>query len=228
MTPSEWLACDDILPMLEFLRGRSGERKLRLFACACVRRQWHRLHDERSRACVDGAEWFADGLGSADGLHALYVAGMRAADSTAVRVSLGASWYAARAAAMTCVPQMSEDLAGRVAAEAAISARGDEAASATPAHDPDERRAQADVLREIMGDPSRPVALDRAVLAWNDGTVARLAEAIHTRASYEDMPLLHDALLDAGCDDDNILTHCRTAEGHVKGCWVLDLLLGKA
>ena len=69
--------------------------------------------------------------------------------------------------------------------------------------------------------------IDRAWLAWDDGTVRKMALGIRQRGRYGDLPILHDALLDAGCDNEDILAHCRTQHEHVRGCWVIDLLLGK-
>src|SRR5690348_8868591 len=62
MTEAEWLACRDPLPMFRLLEGRASDRKLRLYACACCRRIWHLLADERSRAVVEACERYADGL----------------------------------------------------------------------------------------------------------------------------------------------------------------------
>jgi hypothetical protein len=71
------------------------------------------------------------------------------------------------------------------------------------------------------------VPIDPAWLRWNDGLVTRLARGIDEGRRFEDMPILHDALLDAGCDNQDILDHCKEPGPHVRGCWVLDLLLGK-
>jgi hypothetical protein len=71
------------------------------------------------------------------------------------------------------------------------------------------------------------VPLDPSWLRWNDGTVPRLAQAIYEGRRFGDMPILHDALLDAGCDDQDILDHLRSPGPHVRGCWVIDLNLGK-
>jgi hypothetical protein len=92
-----------------------------------------------------------------------------------------------------------------------------------------ERLAQVDLLRDVCGpvlySAAKQIASDW--LAWNDGTVKRLAQAIYQERSFEQMLILGDALEDAGCDDPDILRHCREPGDHVRGCWVIDLLLGK-
>lgn len=85
----------------------------------------------------------------------------------------------------------------------------------------------AGVVREIMGDPFRPVPLRRQWLRNLGGVVAHLAESIAAERRYEDMPVLADALEDAGCSAASILGHCRGPGPHVRGCWVLDLLRGR-
>ena len=64
-------------------------------------------------------------------------------------------------------------------------------------------------------------------LSWNDRLVVRLAQAIYEERRWRDLPILHDALLDAGCDNEDILAHCKSAGPHVRGCWVIDRLLAK-
>jgi hypothetical protein len=65
------------------------------------------------------------------------------------------------------------------------------------------------------------------VLTWNDGTVPRIAQHIYDERRWNDMPILGDALLDAGCDDEELLSHCRGDGPHVRGCWAVDLILNK-
>ena len=85
------------------------------------------------------------------------------------------------------------------------------------------------ILRCIFGPlPFRPVALDPALLAWNDGTIPKMAQVIYDDRAFDRLPLLADALEDAGCADADMLGHCRTPGEHVRGCWVVDLLLGKS
>jgi hypothetical protein len=91
-----------------------------------------------------------------------------------------------------------------------------------------ENAIYAKLIRCIFGNPFRPAAFQTAWLRWNDGTVPRLARRIYDRRSWAEMGVLHDALLDAGCDDEGVLSHARERGGvHVRGCWVLDLLLNK-
>jgi hypothetical protein len=87
---------------------------------------------------------------------------------------------------------------------------------------------RADLLREIVGNPYCPSpSPSPAVLAWNDGTVRRIAEGIYNGQAFDRLPILADALLDAGCDDEALLAHCRSAGPHVVGCWAVDLVLGR-
>ena len=90
-----------------------------------------------------------------------------------------------------------------------------------------ERKAQAALLRDILGNPFRPTAIDPGVLSWSDGTVAHLARSIYDERAFDRMPILADALEGAGCDNADILAHCRAPGEHVRGCWVVDLVLGK-
>jgi hypothetical protein len=84
--------------------------------------------------------------------------------------------------------------------------------------------SQRPLLHCIFGNPFRPVIFD---VAWQTTTVTTLAGAIYTEKSFERMPILADALEEAGCTDADILNHCRGPAPHVRGCWVVDLLLGK-
>jgi hypothetical protein len=94
--------------------------------------------------------------------------------------------------------------------------------------DQEELAAQTVLLRDIFGNPFRPSPpLSASVLSWNDGTVFRIAEGIYIERAFDRMPILHDALVDAGCTDEALLSHCRNPEGHVLGYWAVDLILRK-
>ncbi|MBA4188406.1 MAG: hypothetical protein C0467_10415 [Planctomycetaceae bacterium] len=83
----------------------------------------------------------------------------------------------------------------------------------------------ADLLRCVAGNPFRPVAFSPE---WRSSTVVSLAQHIYESRDFSPMPILADSLQDAGCENDDILTHCRDATAtHVRGCWVVDLVLGK-
>jgi hypothetical protein len=90
------------------------------------------------------------------------------------------------------------------------------------------RRDRMALFREVVGNPFRPApALDPAWLSWNGGTVPKLAEAIYDERAFDRLPVLADALEDASCADPDLLGHLRGPGPHVRGCWVVDLLLGK-
>jgi hypothetical protein len=258
MTEGPWVACQDPQRMLESLRGKASDRQLRLFACACARRVWHWLDDERSRRAVDVAEHFADGLATDEESQAAW----DAAFYDVVRPHLCGCLHAARAAALTALGK----LAGRTwlaraahgaeaAAFAVAEAAGKEPtrpggpgeAGYGPARWPVNQRPkwvavealqegarQADLLRDICGNPFRPPPIDPCLLAWNDGLVIKLA-----RASYDDrllpsghldparLAVLADALEEAGADA-GLLRHLRAEGPHVRGCFLIDALLDKS
>jgi hypothetical protein len=85
-------------------------------------------------------------------------------------------------------------------------------------------RLAAEVIRDVMGDPFRPVALRRSWLRQEGGAVRHLAESIAAEGRYNELPILADALEDAGCTEAAVLEHCRGLGPHVRGCWVLALL----
>ena len=82
-----------------------------------------------------------------------------------------------------------------------------------------------ELLLEVVGNPFRPVNYDPS---WRTPTVLALAQGIYEEGAFDRMPILADALQDGGCDNIDILDHCRGPGPHVRGCWVVDLLLGKA
>jgi hypothetical protein len=98
-----------------------------------------------------------------------------------------------------------------------------------------ERWARAKLLRDIFGPlPFRSITVSPAVLTWNDGTLPRLALVIYEDRKMPEgtldparLAILADALEEAGCTNQDILCHCRSGGEHVRGCWVVDLVLGK-
>jgi hypothetical protein len=247
MTEVEWLACMDPTPMLEILRntGKASERKLRLFGCACCRRIWHLLADERSRAAIKVAERYADGLISREELRAaarqawaviqepwpeLYWGHSARRQTQRVRMER-ARYDAASAAAEAATPHLEVEKVTFLILGADSEVQMVEAECVVPR----EYGVQCLILRDIFGLlPFRPTTIHPDVLASNDGLVIRLAQSI-----YEDrqlpagtldagrLAILADALLDAGADDEEVLAHLRSESPHVRGCFVLDLILGR-
>ena len=86
-------------------------------------------------------------------------------------------------------------------------------------------RSNCELLRDIFGNPFRPARFDPA---WRTSTAVALASQMYESREFSAMPILADALQDAGCDNDDVLNHCRGLGPHVRGCWVVDLMLGKS
>jgi hypothetical protein len=103
-----------------------------------------------------------------------------------------------------------------------------------PRHRPPRHRRHATyhrvllkIVRDIFGNPFRPVSVDAAWLVWNGSRIPNLARTIYDGRRFDDLRMLADALEEAGCTDEQILSHCRMAGPHVRGCWVIDLMLAK-
>jgi hypothetical protein len=204
--------------MLEFLRGGGSSRKLRLFACACCRTVWHLLADGRYRDAVGAAELAADGASVPDvarverrAFEAVreYDASDEYRQSQARRDGwVGYLGCVYRAAAYAVGPDDGSglDLMTSYGADAAPS-------------------DSAPLLRDIFGNPFRPVAFDPA---WRSPTAVALAARMYESRDFGGLPVLADALQDAGCEHPGVLHHCRGGGEHVRGCWVVDLVLGKA
>lgn len=250
MTEQEWLACDDLPAMLASLQGEASERQLRLFACACCRRVWSFLDHEISRNAVEIAERFADGLASAEELQAaeraaskvaLDLQGMAATNEAHSRhgAVMGSSddvrlWYsqedAAAAAAAATWPVERSPMG--VAGNTAIRSVSRVAQLVREVVKPFDREGQAEenrllagVLRDIV--PHSAPVLAPHWFTWESGTLVKLAQAIYDERAFDQLPILADALEDAGCDHEQLLRHCRSAGPHVRGCWAVDLILGK-
>ena len=86
-----------------------------------------------------------------------------------------------------------------------------------------EKRRQADVIRDVYGNPYRPAVFDPA---WRSEAAVALAKSMDSTCTFDAMPILADALQEAGCDSPDILQHCRGESTHFRGCWVVDTVLG--
>lgn len=91
-----------------------------------------------------------------------------------------------------------------------------------------ELTAQAALLRDIVGSPYRSVRANPDWSNWHNATIPKIAAAIYADRAFGNLPILADALEEAGCDNADILAHCRSGGEHVRGCWVVDLILGKS
>lgn len=225
MTENDWLACDDPARMLDDLGLAVDGRKLRLYVCACCRRLRQHLHDERSRQALEVAERYAEGACSRDEL----AVARTAAEQAAGKGLWYLGWYSAGREAVAGRHCVKEGSAEATAVLAYAAAREDvrsalrwvipwaEALSL-------KRPEQAALVRDLFGVPNRRVHIEPDWLAWNDGCVVQLARSIHDERDFGELPVLADALLDAGCQDNFILDHCRSPEKHARGCWVVDAL----
>jgi hypothetical protein len=90
-----------------------------------------------------------------------------------------------------------------------------------------EYQAQCDILRDVFGNTVRPVALEAPWLTQNEWAVKKIAQAIYDERAFDHLPDLADVLEKSGCHNERILSHCRSQGEHVRGCWVIDLLLSK-
>jgi hypothetical protein len=90
---------------------------------------------------------------------------------------------------------------------------------------PEHRAVVLGVIRDIFGNPFSPVSFDPS---WQTSTTVGLARTIYESRDFATMPVLADALEEAGCDSPDVLAHCRGPGPHVRGCWVVDLVLGKS
>jgi hypothetical protein len=224
MTEQQWHGSDDPGAMLNFLGRRPGARKLRLFAAACARRGAASLPDAGVSAAAALAERLADGAATeAERAAALTSARRdRSAGSLARTVLLGeADMLVAspgQGAPQPAPPGSGAYYAALMTAERLTAGEGADGSA---------RAWAAAVLRCLMGDPWRSAPLASPdVLRWNDGLVPRMAREVYDRGLWGDLPLLADALLDAGYGDEGLLAHCRSAGPHARGCHAVDTILG--
>jgi hypothetical protein len=253
MTEEEWLMPPPDEPpttaleilMNCLLEAGPSERKLRLFAYAICQPLAPLLVDERSRQARDGLESYADGRCSLADLESHAVLARDAFN--AVSGSLGGEWAPSarsnpRFHAAEVVRRATEERESFTAqgyaisgigatswgaiVAAGLSISGDENNSADEeAASQAEAQRQIRLLREIFGNPFRPVTFEPL---WRTSTVLTLAQGIYDERAFDRMLILADALQDAGCDSDDLLNHLRDATApHVRGCWALDLVLGK-
>jgi hypothetical protein len=223
MTEGDWLSSKDPHRMLDFLResGTVSGRKLRLFAATCCRRIWPDVvaEGESARRAVEVGEMFADGLVSEEERRLAWERGVSAAPDWRHESDdpmLAAAYTAGDAGQVLEVP-------GIVLRAAAFDIYADP------------RAWQTDLLRDIFGNPFRLLSPPApSLLRWNDGIILKMANAIYENRELPSghlepsrLAVLADALEEAGVTDADLLQHLRDHGPHVRGCHVLDLILGK-
>jgi hypothetical protein len=235
MTEDEWLNGNDPEALLDHLatqgegRSKAGKRRLRLFGCACCRRIWHLL-DKDSRAAIEACERFADGLLSkeevarveTETLHRGWGARRETSESRAL-------WACHNAIRQGAPPKRASGVVHLVGGVVAGADKNDiKRAARRGVSGPAqmklaaEEKAQCALVHEVFGNPFRPLA--RRKLPAHVLSLAQECYAAFPRVS-DRFPLLADALEDLG--EERAAEHCR-AQGHVKGCHVVDWALGRS
>lgn len=234
LTEAEWLSCQNPQAMLGVLKDarRLSERKLRLVAVACCRCVWDLLSNDASRCSVDCAERYVEAEISA---RDLYSACLRA--SHAARSGQGATVEKNWAAAWVSVKDPLN------AARSVLQATSAGYLHVNRGMEPHEwhtvpgmnRAEQTSVLREVFSNPFALLPqIDPAHLAWQDETPVKLARSAYDLRSLPSghldngrLAVLADSLEEAGLVNDEVLSHLRSAGPHYRGCWALDLVLGR-
>lgn len=243
LSESEWRESGDPRLLLDFLRNKITNRQLSLFSVACCRRAWTLLAPA-SKAAIEATERFVDGHLSEEQQGMAVQAAIDAEVGVMLRrrevmevgdtrsvgdvdATLIKRLSAAASAVTYGMPP--SHLIGTYTLDTPDQDRGVMAmlsqitfAITGRVSDPAEFRLQCEMLRDIVGDPFHQAALDPSS---RNAKVVSLAEAIYAERAFDRMPILADALEEAGCTEASVLEHCRGPGPHVQGCWVLDLLL---
>jgi hypothetical protein len=227
VTEAEWLACDHPELLLRYLQGRPGERKFLLFAVACLRCCWRYIGEVEQQVAELG-ERYAEGAISVEALRAAnaeWLIGECPTGKNDISVTVrSAAWNAA----LDMAYERAKDgfrTNGRAFDESCERSLDELDDAAMKELRTIVLPEQCSLLRDIFGNPFRPVAVDPL---WRTSAVLALARRLYESRDFSAMPILADALEDAECANAEMLGHCRdTRAVHVRGCWVLDLLLAK-
>ena len=211
MTEEEWLSSPDPTPMLEFLRGKASDRKLRLFAVACCLRVRHLIRNDGVFDALRASEQFADGIIDQEEMRLRRVERRYAVNSAHPPTQA----VAAASHERRVQPEETSRLVADSVADTEAAMGNWNAVRAR------EQLGQCVLIRDIFGNPFRPVTPDPS---WITSTVTTLARQMYDTRDFSAMPIMADALQDAGCGDEQVLSHCRGEGVHVRGCWLVDLL----
>lgn len=233
MTEAEWLTTSEVETLWSStpLSPRK-ERLLCVACCNCVRNFYT---DQIVHVAIETAEQYADGNINEPHLlatRAAVYASLSPVVEEAARPDFGAQ-DAKNAVRIACEEWPNSLDCAEVVASAVWCREHD--VQGGPADSPDGykpfesatsvmREKLCQFLRDIGGNPFHPVTFDPA---WRTSTVLALASQMYNTRDFTPMPILADALQDAGCEHEDILTHCRGPGPHIRGCWVVDLVLGK-
>ncbi len=230
MTEKDWLTCASTPPMLQHLGRNGSDRKARLLGLACCLRFPELMQ----------IPLLAEGMRIADRrLHGELLPLERKAVRRAIHEAIPEMPFPIPSPAAWCVQKLldkkCEFSTGQIlpfmveARQQAIYIRAHESGIDPGSLPKDgavsEEFAQCNLIRDIFGNPFRPVAADPA---WITPIVVAIAAAIYDDRAFDRLPVLADALEEAGCTNADVLLHCREPGEHVRGCWVVDLVLGKA
>jgi hypothetical protein len=231
MTEAEWLACPHLYAMIRFLEAREGnDRRLRLFACACCRCVLDLLREEVARTIVELSEAYADGEASDAELETMedHPDLRNFTDDTSPPISrrvldahVAAQWLSETPVHAISISQRTS---GEPSSDFIASPDNGFGLGRAVPHGEAAVAEQMQLLRDIFGNPFRPVAFSPE---WRTDTTVSLARQMYESRDFSAMPILADALQDAGCGCADILDHCRGPGPHCRGCWVVDLVLGK-
>jgi len=254
MTEDEWLLSKRPWSMLSSIMQGPSDRKLRLFAVACCKNNQSLFEDSREQKGIDAAEELADqeltdlereriqaglydfrdfrfdSFRGAERYLCLPCEILNAefSKSHATSVSdtiLELAWHSVESRAPSAARSAGQFIAKvRSVMDLFFSTEGRARNEARRELADRVYGKQARIARDIFGNPFRPVAFDTR---WRTSDALGLARAIYDEKAFDRMPILADALMDAGCADEQIIAHCRGDGPHVRGCWVVDLVLGK-
>jgi hypothetical protein len=223
MTETQWFVCDDPRQMIQFLsHARWSERQARLFAVACCR-QLPKLPDDRLQRAIETSERFADSQVDDVGLCNVMRIARDVVEWEARHDMASSQSHAAEVVAAT-VQYPTEDY---TAVDELIAWARAEHSTPSDARAIEDalRRTLTSFVRDIASNPFRPVTFTSE---WRTDAAVTLARQMYESRDFSAMPILADALQDAGCNNDDMLNHCRDInQVHVRGCWVVDTVLGK-
>jgi hypothetical protein len=216
MADADWLTCTNGSAMLSCLQAAQGldSRKLRLFACACWRRTWDQRAGQHCRRLVEVAEHLADGLVSRKRVRGALARAFAACGETDAWSEewRPEGWGDAIRVAEVCADSAKVSLERVAWVSAVLQTQAPPAAPSNVA-----------LLIDLLA-PDRPAP---ARTAWGGRVGAKFARTVYDERAFGDLPVLADALEEAGCTDHELLAHLRGPEPHFRGCWGLDLLLGR-